>query len=134
MDLYHTESKLDMRTLLVMNPQDLAEQGIGVEKFFENVKEVANSMRDRQRQATVSDALCAKSVFDQQEDGSVFSYVEIFPFPKMSTSKRFFYTTANTRVAAFRRCNMGWGTLCSAPNLSLVGRYSRGDRLNKKCN
>ena len=93
MDLYHTESKLDMRTLLVMNPQDLAEQGIGVEKFFENVKEVANSMRDRQRQATVSDALCAKSVFDQQEDGSVFSYVEIFPFPKMSTSKRFFYST-----------------------------------------
>ena len=68
MNLYHTESKLDMRTLLVMNPQDLAEQCIGVEKFFENMKEVANSMRDRQRQVTVSDALCAKSVFDQQED------------------------------------------------------------------
>jgi hypothetical protein len=63
MDLNHTESKLDMRTLLVMNPQDLAEQGIGVEKFFENMKEVANSMIDRQRQSTVSDALCSNFFF-----------------------------------------------------------------------
>jgi hypothetical protein len=93
MDLYHTESKLDMTSLFVMNPQDLAEQGIGVEKFFENMTQVANSMRDRQRGSTVSDAFYSKSVFDQQEDGSVFAYVEIFPFPKMTTSKRFFYTT-----------------------------------------
>ena len=96
LDAHHSGNTILMSSFVVLNPQDLLEEDVGLEKFKVNLVEVFNSAKENSNKMTlISDALCSKTVFDEAH--APFLYVEIFPFPSTSTTKRFFYFSVNVR-------------------------------------